>query len=180
MTGLVVALHLSAGHSFSKQSQQQATFIAGLGVDGDAHCGSTVRHRSRVAVDPSQPNLRQVHLIRTELLDELVAQGFDVAPGHLGENVTTSGIDLHSLPPGTTLRLGETALIALTGLRNPCGQTEQFANGLLGHVRSKSDGGDIVRRAGVMAVVLEGGVVRVGDPIGLQLPPEPSHPLVPV
>lgn len=180
MSARVLALHSSADYSFSKQTCEQVTLIAGLGVDGDVHSGSTVRHRSRVAADPSQPNLRQVHLIRAELIDELVGLGFAVAPGSLGENVTTTGLDLHALPTGTTLRFGESALIALTGLRNPCGQIERFSAGLLDQVRSRSADGEIVRRAGVMAVVLEGGVVRVGDQIHVQEPPGPGRPLAPV
>jgi MOSC domain len=178
--GIVAALHLSGSHTFSKEPREIMSLLAGLGVEGDAHCGSTVRHRSRVAVDPSQPNLRQVHLIRAELLVELVGRGFDVAPGDLGENVTTDGVDLESLPTGTLLRLGDSALVALSGLRNPCGQIEALRAGLLGQVRSIADDGRVVRRAGAMAVVLESGVVRLGDRITVQLPPEPQRPLGPV
>jgi hypothetical protein len=87
--------------------------IAGLGVAGDVHAGITVRHRSRVAADPDQPNLRQVHLIRSELHDELSEAGYEVPPGGLGENVTTSGIDLLALPVGTILRFGPAPAAAL-------------------------------------------------------------------
>ena len=176
MTGLVVALHLSAGHSFSKQSQQQATFIAGLGVDGDAHCGSTVRHRSRVAVDPSQPNLRQVHLIRTELLDELVAQGFDVAPGHLGENVTTAGLNLERMPLGTLIELGPSEVVELTGLRTPCVLIDRFRANLKRQVLSSAETGPAFK-SGVLSVVRAVGPVVAGDSARVRLPSSSLRPL---
>jgi hypothetical protein len=169
----VVGVAADDRHRFSKQPQDAIRLIAGLGVVGDAHAGVTVRHRSRVAVDPSQPNLRQVHLLAGELLDELVAEGFAVAPADLGENVTTRGIDLLALPRGTRLRLGETAVIEVTGLRNPCAQIEAFRTGLLARVVGRGEDGTIVRRAGVMAIVLAGGEVRPDDAIAVTLPPPP-------
>lgn len=156
-------MHRSAGHEFSKQPVDEVRLLAGLGVEGDAHCGPTVRHRSRVRADPTQPNLRQVHLIGAEPFASLA-----LAPGDLGENVTTAGLDLYALPVGTVLRLGDEALIALTGLRNPCGQIEAFRPGLLARVRP---------RPGVMAVVLGSGLVRPGDPIAVSLPPPPHTAL---
>ncbi len=153
------------------------TLIAGIGVEGDAHAGATVRHRSRVAADPTQPNLRQVHLLGGEALDALAAAGFAVGPGDLGENVTTEGLDLHALPVGTVLRLGERALVALTGERNPCGQIDGFAPGLRDAVRPPRPDGTRGRAAGVMAVVVLGGVVRAGDAIEVALPPGPPVPL---
>ena len=172
-TGTVEALHRSEEHRFSKRAHGRIDLIAGLGVAGDAHCGATVRHRSRVAADPTQPNLRQVHLLQGELHDELRAAGFDVGPGDMGENVTTRGLDLLSLPAGTTLRIGATALVALTGLRNPCRQLDDFRPGLLGAVLDRSPSGEVVRKAGVMGVVVLGGPVEVGDPIEVRLPPGP-------
>ena len=180
MVPTIAALHRSDAHTFSKAPAEALTLLAGLGVEGDAHCGATVRHRSRVAIDPHQPNLRQVHLITTEILDDLRTRGYDVAPGDLGENVTTTGIDLHGLPTGTLIRLGDSALVALTGLRNPCQQIETFRRGLLRQVVGKDGDGDIVRRAGVMAVVVQGGDVRRGDCIVAQLPPPPLTPLAKV
>lgn len=177
MTASIRALHCSDAHTFSKVEEPTLTLLAGLGVDGDAHCGSTVKHRSRVAIDPSQPNLRQVHLLSEEILDALNAQGYCVRPGYLGENITTSGVDLHALPTGTVLRLGDSALIALTGLRDPCRQIESFRDGLLRHVVSKDREGNIVRRAGVMAIVVQGGDVHRGDPIVAQPPPPPHTAL---
>lgn len=173
----VVALHRSSEHTFSKESCGEVTVVAGIGVDGDAHAGATVRHRSRVAADPTQPNLRQVHLIPSEILDRVRAAGHDVEPGDLGENVTTEGIDLHALPTGTLLRIGDTALLAITGLRNPCGQIENFRTGLLAEVRGRGDDGRLQRWAGVMSVVVQGGTIRTGDPIAAQSPPLPHHPL---
>lgn len=173
MTALIRALHRSNAHTFSKAEEPSLTLRTGLGVDGDAHCGSTVKHRSRVAIDPSQPNLRQVHLLSEEILDALKAHGYRLKPGDLGENITTMGVDLHALPSGTVLRLGDSALIALTGLRNPCHQIESFRDGLLRQVASKDSDGNVVRRAGVMAIVVQGGDVHRGDLIVAQLPPPP-------
>lgn len=175
----VVAVNRSGEYTFSKPSTEEITLVAGLGVEGDAHFGARVRHRHRVARDPDQPNLRQVHLIQRELFDELAGTGFAVEPGDLGENITTSGVDLLSLPTGTTLRLGDAALIALTGLRNPCGQINGFQEGLLGQLIEHVDG-RTVRRGGVMAVVLYGGRVRPGDPIQIGLPPGHQIAMEPV
>jgi hypothetical protein len=174
---LVHAVHLSAGHSFSKQAADAIRVVAGIGIEGDAHAGSTVKHRSRVKIDPMLPNLRQVHLIHAELFVELAAQGFDVAPGDLGENITTSGVDLLGLPTGALVRIGSTALLAVTGLRNPCTQIEAFRSGLLAAVAHKQPDGRIVRKSGVMAVVLQDGTIRPGDAIAVALPPEPHLPL---
>jgi MOSC domain-containing protein YiiM len=177
MAARVMAVARDGGHRFSKPLAEVITLLPGLGVADDAHAGVTVQHRSRVAADPSQPNLRQVHLIQAELFAELAAQGFTVAPGALGENVTTTGIDLLGLPVGTRLRLGTAALVEVTGLRNPCAQIERFQPGLLAAVLGRDAAGRLVRKAGIMGVVLEGGPVRPGDPIGVTLPPLPHRAL---
>ncbi|MBO9581683.1 MAG: MOSC domain-containing protein [Sphingobium sp.] len=177
MDGCVVSVSRDGAHRFSKQPVEAISLIEGLGVEGDAHFGKTVQHRSRVAVDASQPNLRQVHLIAAELLDELVEQGFDVKPANLGENVTTRSIDLIGLPRGTLLHLGREAVVEVTGLRNPCGQIDAFAPGMLKAMLGKRPDGEIVRKAGIMGIVLRGGEVRVGDAIGVERPPEPYLPL---
>lgn len=177
MTAVVTAVGLCPTHSFSKPVVGTIRLLAGLGVEGDAHLGVTVKHRSRVKVDPTQPNLRQVHLIQGELHDELAAAGFAVRPGDLGENVTTRGIDLLGLPTGAKLRLGAEAVVEVTGLRNPCGQIDGFQQGLLKLVVGRDEAGNLVRKAGVMGIVLAGGTVRPGDPIGIELPPEPHRPL---
>lgn len=174
------SLHLSDAHTFSKRTVPALQLVAGLGVDGDAHSGPTVKHRSRVRANPDQPNLRQIHLIHGEFLDELAGKGFTVNPGDLGENVTTRGIDLLGLPTGTLLRIGDSALLAVTGLRNPCGQIESFQSGLLGECVSTDASGRIVRKTGVMAVILTGGTIHAGDPIRVAYPPEPHLPLEPV
>lgn len=174
----VIAVHRSASHTFSKNTVASITLVAGLGVDGDAHAGGTVRHRSRVAGDPTQPNLRQVHLVAAETLAALTAQGFDVAPGAIGENITTAGVDLLALPTGALLRLGPDALVAITGLRNPCRQLDGFAPGLMGALIDRDASGDARYRAGVMAVVVQGGVVPADAPITVGLPPQPHLPLV--
>jgi MOSC domain-containing protein YiiM len=137
----------------------------------------TVKHRSRVAQDPTQPNLRQVHLIHQELFAEVREAGFEVEPGQLGENVTTSGLDLLALPVGTLLRLGDEAVVEITGLRNPCGQIDGFRRGLLKQVVGRDAEGNIVRKAGIMGVVHTGGVVGPGDPIAVELPAAPHHRL---
>lgn len=173
----VVAVACDSCHNFSKQPRPAIWLIEGLGVEGDAHWGRTVQHRSRIAVDPDQPNLRQVHLLPIELFGELAAKGFLIDPGQLGENVTTEGIDLVRLPRGARLLLGDDAVIEITGLRNPCDQIEAFHPGLLAELVSKSATGEIERRAGVMSIVLRGGLVRQGAPIAIEFPPEPHHPL---
>ena len=177
MNSKIVALHKHQQHQFSKTPQDSLTLIAGLGVDGDAHCGSTVKHRSRVAKDPNQPNLRQVHLFHNELLDQLKQQGFDVAPGKLGENITTSNIDLLGLPKNTLLRIGSQAVIQITGLRNPCAQLDNYQKGLTAAVLDKDEDGNLIRKAGVMAIVIEGGEIRCGDNIEIELPPQPHQVL---
>ncbi|MGY1456090.1 MOSC domain-containing protein [Streptomyces sp. SS8] len=176
-TGTVVAVSSSGEHSFSKAGRESVTLLAGLGVEGDAHAGRTVRHRSRVAKDPTQPNLRQVHLIHEELFAEVGEAGFTVKPGELGENVTARGVDLLGLPTGTLLRIGAEAVVEVTGLRNPCPQIDSFQRGLLKRVVGRDEDGNVVRKAGIMGVVRTGGVVRPGDTIGVELPAEPHHPL---
>lgn len=173
----VVAVSRSPTHSFGKPRVEAIHLLAGLGVEGDAHMGTTVQHRSRVAADPTQPNLRQVHLLHAELHDELRAAGFDVSAGQMGENVTTRGLDLLGLPVGTLLRLGAEAVVEVTGLRNPCFQIDGFRPGLLAAVLDRDESGRLVRKAGIMGVVLAGGVVRPGDAIRVELPPPPHRPL---
>lgn len=173
----IVAVHRNATHSFSKASFPSIKLVAGLGVEGDAHYGATVQHRSRVARDPNQPNLRQVHLIHAELIDELNAAKFNLAAGDMGENITTRGLNLLRLPTGTRLLLGATAVIEVTGLRNPCPQLDEFRPGLMAAVLSRDAQGNVVRKAGIMAVVQTGGVVDSGDEIRIELPPPPYRPL---
>ncbi len=176
----VVAVSRDGQHAFSKPVRDVIRLIAGLGVEGDAHAGETVQHRSRVARNPSAPNLRQVHLIHAELHDELDLRGYRVAPGDMGENVTTRGIDLLALPVGTRLMLGPAAVVEVTGLRNPCVQLDGFQPGLMKAVLDRDAEGRLVRKAGVMAIVLAGGEVARGDPIGVAYPAGPHLPLEPV
>lgn len=175
--GCVVAVACDREHRFSKRTAPEVRVIAGLGIDGDAHQGVTVKHRSRVATDPTQPNLRQVHLIHSELFTELSAKGFAVGPAQLGENVTTAGVDLLALPIDTLLLIGAEVVLAVTGLRNPCAQIERFQPGLLAAVLDRGPEGQVIRKAGIMTVVRSGGVIRPGDPIAVQLPPPPHRPL---
>jgi MOSC domain-containing protein YiiM len=177
MSGIVIAVSRSAQHTFSKANQEKIFLQACLGVEGDAHLGETIKHRSRVAVDPSQPNLRQVHLIHSELHDELQAAGFAIAPGQMGENITTRGIDLLSLPTGTRLYLGDTAVVELTGLRNPCTQLDKLQSGLMSAVLGRDADGKLIRKAGVMGIVIESGEICPSDSIRIELPPEPHQPL---
>lgn len=177
---MVAAVCRDAAHRFSKQPCEQIRLLAGLGLEGDAHAGQTVQHLSRVRRDPTAPNLRQVHLIHAELHDELVTRGFTVAPGDMGENVTTRGVDLLGLATGTRLLLGSTAVIEVTGLRNPCVQLDRFAKGLMAAVLDRAADGTVVRKAGVMAVVLAGGVVRPGDAVEVERPQGAHRPLLPV
>ncbi|WP_082498116.1 MOSC domain-containing protein [Pseudorhodoferax sp. Leaf267] len=177
MQSIVVSVSLSNSHSFSKTRAEEIMLLEGLGVQGDAHNGVTVKHRSRVAQDPTHPNLRQVHLIHAELLHELAAKGFSVEAGQIGENITTSGLDLLGLPVDTELHIGATAIVRITGLRNPCVQLDQFKPGLMSAVLGRTAEGALVRKAGIMGVVATGGIVRLGDSIRVQLPPEPHRSL---
>lgn len=173
----VVSGNRSGYHTFSKERASSVLLVKGLGVEGDAHAGTTVQHLSRVRADPTQPNLRQVHLIHAELFDELEKGGFEVRPGDLGENITTRGINLLGLPRGTLLHVGSDAVIEVTGLRNPCLQIDQFQAELLKAVLPRDSAGHIVRKAGIMGIVLSGGDVAVDDGVHVQLPAEPHHPL---
>jgi MOSC domain-containing protein YiiM len=175
--GTVVAVSRDATHRFSKINQDAIRLLAGLGVEGDAHLGVTVQHLSRIAQDPTRPNLRQVHLMHAELFDELRAAGYEVGPGDLGENVTTRGLDLLRLPTGTRLRLGAHAVVEVTGLRNPCLQIENFRTGLLKHVVGRDEAGAVVRKGGIMGVVTQGGEIRPGDTVLAELPAPPYRPL---
>lgn len=177
MGATVTAVSSNGSYSFTKPNRDSITLLAGIGVEGDVHAGVTVKHRSRVAQDPTQPNLRQVHFIHQELFAEVRGEGFEVEPGQLGENVTTSGIDLLALPVGTLLRLGGEAVVEITGLRNPCGQIDGFRHGLLKQVVGRDTEGNIVRKAGIMGVVHTGGVVRPGDTIAVELPAAPHRRL---
>ena len=181
MSACVLAVHRSSSHSFSKFVEEEGiTLVEGVGVQGDAHAGTTVQHRSRVQRNPMAPNLRQVHLLHAELFDELLDAGHAVFAGDLGENVTTRGLDLLALPAGTRLRIGEEAVLELTGLRNPCSQINRFQPGLTAKVLDRDGNGRLVRKAGVMAIVCRGGAVRPGDSVVVQLPQPPHHALGPV
>ena len=178
--GSVISVSSRTGHHFSKTPNLSIRLLKGLGVAGDAHMGETVKHRSRVRTDPSQPNLRQVHLMHAELFDELRAKGFVVQPADLGENVTTSGIDLLALPAGTRLHLGASAVVEITGLRNPCIQIDNFQQGLMAATLDKDANGNLVRKAGIMSIVISEGDVRPGDTIRVEMPAEPHRRLLPV
>jgi len=177
MGGIVTAVSRSPRHSLVKLNENCIKLVAGLGVEGDAHLGTTVKHRSRVARDPTQPNLRQVHLVHAEPHDELRQAGFAVAPGQMGENVTTSGVDLLGLAAGTRLHLGVSAIVEVTGLRNPCAQLDNIQKGLIAATFGRDQHGNLVRKAGIMGVVLSEGEVRPGDPIRVEPPPPPHRPL---
>ena len=180
MSARVTQVARSRGHHFSKKAETFLRLTAGLGVDGDCHAGVTVKHRSRVAKDPTMPNLRQVHLIHSELFDELQAQGFSVAASELGENITTKGVDLLTLPRGTRLRLGKDAIVEITGLRNPCVQIDRFQSGLMKALLPRGADGNLVRKSGVMSIVIAGGDVQPGDAIAVELPALPHEALLPV
>jgi MOSC domain-containing protein YiiM len=180
MPGVVEAVSQRSGHHFSKRPAMWITVLAGLGVEGDAHVGATVKHRSRVARDPTQPNLRQVHLLHAELLHELRAKGFLIGPGQIGENILTRDVDLLGLPTGTVLRIGDRAEVQVTGLRNPCVQLDRFEPGLMAATLDRDEAGSLVRKAGVMAIVLTDGEIRPGDPVQAILPTGPHRRLLPV
>ncbi|GGU48230.1 MOSC domain-containing protein [Streptomyces lavendofoliae] len=177
MGGTVTAVSSNGSYTFSKPNRPEITLLAGLGVEGDVHAGVTVKHRSRMAQDPTRPNLRQVHLIHEELFEEVAGKGFTVRPGDLGENITTRGLDLLGLPVGTLLCIGTEAVVEVTGLRNPCLQIDAFQEGLLKQVVGRDGTGSVVRKAGIMAVVTTGGAVRPGDTVTVRLPEPPHRPL---
>ncbi|MFF8288768.1 MOSC domain-containing protein [Streptomyces sp. NPDC016309] len=177
MSGTVTAVSSNGAYTFTKPNRPDITLLAGLGVEGDVHAGVTVKHRSRMAQDPTQPNLRQVHLIHEELFEEVAGEGFTVRPGDLGENITTRGIDLLGLPTGTLLRIGAEAVVEVTGLRNPCLQIDAFQDGLLKQVVGRDETGAVVRKAGIMGIVRTGGPVRPGDAVEIELPDGPHRPL---
>ena len=199
MIAQVVAVSRDENHRFSKVPCEAIRLVEAMGVAGDAHAGTLVQHRSRVRRNPNQPNLRQVHLLQSNLLEEARAAGHAVLPGSLGENILTEGLDLLALPTDTRLRIGD-AVLRITGLRNPCRQINEYSTGLLNVVVARVDGvastsdvaltatggADsvdgvaIVRKAGVMAVVERGGDVSSGMPIDVDLPDEPRRPLEPV
>ena len=174
----VVSVSRSARHRFSKEPVEEIRLLAGLGVDGDAHCGALVKHRYKVRQDPTQANLCQVHLLAEELLEELAGRGFLVAAGEMGENVTTSGIELLELPTGTRLKIGEEAVVEVTGLREPCVQMDKFQKGLMKAVIGRKDDGRVQMRSGIMGIVIVGGMVRVEDGIEVELPVGPFRELV--
>ena len=179
-TGVVTAVSSSSTHTIAKPNQGRIRLLTGLGVQGDAHQGATVKHRSLAARDPKRPNLRQVHLIHSELHDELREAGFRVAAGQMGENITTRGIDLLGLPLGARLVLGDAAVVEITGLRSPCVQLDSIESGLMRATLGRDDDGNVLYKAGVMSVVVSDGDVRPGDPISVELPPQPHRRLEPV
>ena len=173
----VVSVSQCESHNFSKNQVESICLIEGEGIKGDAHCGITVKHRSRVKKDPSQPNLRQVHLIHNELIGELQQKGFDVHPATMGENITTSGIDLLGLPTDAILKIGKQVKIKITGLRNPCVQLDEYQKGLTAAVLDRDKKGNLIRKAGVMGIVIVGGDVKTGDEIQVVLPQVPHKSL---
>jgi MOSC domain-containing protein YiiM len=179
-TGTVEAVSVDAAHGIGKANQPSIRLLAGLGVEGDAHVGSTIQHLSRVRRDPTQPNLRQVHLIHAELHDQLRDAGFTLAAGQMGENITTRGLDLLALPTGSRLLVGSEAVVEVTGLRNPCKQLDEIHPGLKKAVLGRDENGELLRLAGIMGVVRQGGRVAPGDGIQVELPPAPHQPLHPV
>lgn len=177
MSGRVIAVSVNPHHGFSKFNRDSIKLIAGLGVEGDAHAGRKIKHRSRVAKDPNQPNLRQIHLIHAELHDELSRKGFDLKAGQMGENITTRGIDLLTLPTNTRLKIGRESVVQITGLRNPCAQLDRFQTGLMAAVLDRDAEGKLIRKAGVMGIVIFSGEVKIGDEIEIELPSTPHNAL---
>jgi MOSC domain-containing protein YiiM len=178
MTGHILSVSLSGSHGFSKPVAARIRLLAGLGVEGDAHCGKLVKHRYRVKQDPTQPNLCQVHLLQAELFEDLRGKGFEIAPGEMGENMTTAGIDLLGLPTGARLSIGDTAVVEVTGLRNPCVQMNQYRPGLMAAVIERTGAGKVRKKAGIMGIVLAEGEVQAGDAIRVELPERPWRELV--
>ena len=180
MSGEVLAVALSPSHSFSKAPQPSIHLLAGLGVQGDAHAGVPVQHLYKVRKNPQAPNLTQVHLLQSELFLELAQQGIALSPGEMGENITTVDIDLLALPEATHLHLGERAVVELTGLRTPCTQMDKLRPGLMKACTLRGPRGQVIRKAGIMGIVLADGEVKPGDSLRIVLPPGVPRPLRPV
>ncbi|WP_370263745.1 MULTISPECIES: MOSC domain-containing protein [unclassified Cryobacterium] len=175
--GAVVSVSRDDRHRFSKPVVPDIRLISGVGVEGDAHAGATTAHRYLVRKDPGRANLTQVHLLPAELFDDLAETGFTLAPGELGENVTTRGLDLLGLPLGTRLHLGADAVVQVTGMRNPCSLINGLQRGLMKTLIETDDAGRVTRRAGIMGIVVSGGTVTPGDPIRVELPAGDHLPL---
>ena len=173
----VVAVSKDEYHRFSKVPCTQITLIKGVGVRGDTHSGVTVQHLFAVEQDPRQPNLRQVHLLQQEFLDQARDQGYELTPGDLGENILTDDLDLVGLWQDTLLHIGSQAVVRVSGLRNPCAQIDSFRPGLLQVAVRRDLKGDVVRKAGIMGVVTTGGVVHPGDEIEVEWPAQPHRRL---
>jgi MOSC domain-containing protein YiiM len=176
----VVAVAAAPGHQLSKRIVPEIRLVEGLGIQGDAHLGQTTQHQTQVRSDPTRPNLRQVHLMHAELFPELAAKGYEIGPAMLGENITTEGVDVLSLPRGTLLRIGRDAVVQLTGLRNPCRQLDAFRPGLAQAMFGKDENGELVRKAGVMSIVVSGGAIRAGDVIIVDVPAGRRERMLPV
>ena len=177
MNAKVIAVSRKATHKFSKNNQLAIDLVAGFGVSGDAHYGQTVQHRYDKKKDPNRPNLRQVHLIQSELFDWVANKGYAIAPGDLGENITTRGIDLLALPLGTRLKLGESAIVELTGLRHPCKLINSLGQNLMDVMKDSTPKGEMRPKAGVMSVVIESGKIMPDDEVVVFLPNGPFVPL---
>jgi MOSC domain len=169
LQGTVVAVAADRGHRFSKPTRDRIVLLEGHGVEGDAHAGPFVRHRYLARRRPRVPNLRQVHLIPSELFRSLSEAGFEVAAGDLGENITTTGLDLERMPLGTLIEFGLMAMIELTGLRTPCVLIDRFQAGLKRQVLSSDETGPPFK-CGVLGVVRSGGPVAAGDAARARLP----------
>lgn len=179
LEGIVVAVSSDRGHRFSKMPQRDILLVEGHDVEGDAHAGPFVRHRYLARRQPRLPNLRQAHLIPSELFGMLRSCGYEIDPGQLGENITTAGLDLESLPLGTRILLGPTASVELTGLRTPCALIDRFRSGLKQHLLAFAKTGPAFR-CGVMGVARTGGRVAAGDVAGVVLPSPPVRALPPI
>jgi hypothetical protein len=177
ISGSVIAVCSRDAHLFSKENRVEIELIKNFGINGDAHAGMYVKHRSRVKKNPKQLNLRQVHLIPIELLNEMKQHRYDLHPGDLGENITTSGIDLINLPLNSQINIGEEVVLEVKGLRDPCKQIEAFKEGLLKKMITKDADGNLIRKTGIMTIVLEGGIVKPNDKIEVVLPKKPYHKL---
>jgi len=172
LDGRVVGLARDGRNGFSKSAMDTICLIQGQGVEGDAHSGPFVRHRYLARRQPRLPNLRQVHLIPSELFEALRNAGYDLHPGDLGDNIATAGLDLETLPMGALLDLGSEACIELTGLRTPCVLIDRFRTGLKRQMVCSEPVAPRFR-CGVMSIVRTGGRLAVGDPIRVRLPPKP-------
>jgi MOSC domain-containing protein YiiM len=142
MSGTITSISYSPQPgSYNRKRLQEAVLLPGHGIEGDRKAGNPRRN---------------LNIMDQETLAVLDAEGIPTGPGVLGENLILAGVRLDARPPGTRLRIGAEAVIEAIALREPCYKLTPL---------DASMPGSVVGRVGVMARVVTGGVIRVGDEV---------------